>query len=181
MLITIASGILGAFFAGLFQGSPGLAQGEAAGPQAQKAIVTNELRLVDDKGITRLVMALVLGKPRLLMLDEQGQYRLELGLGTSGEPRVWLRDKDGASKAQMALTPEGLPSFALADQKGNDRAVLALTKEGNPTFVLRDRAGKDRVAVWRGMEDEGVALADDKGMPIAYLTAKDGEAPVLSH
>jgi hypothetical protein len=144
-------------------------------------LVANELRLVDDKGVTRLVMALVLGKPRLLMLDEQGQYRLELGLGNSGEPRVWLRDQDGASKAQMALTPEGIPSFTLADQKGRDRAVLALTKAGEPTFILRDPKGQDRVAIWRGAADEGLALTNDKGEPIAYLTVKDGGSPTLSY
>jgi hypothetical protein len=187
LFLALASGFLGAFFFSLLQGGEILAQGQGSaggGPraaEAPKALVAGELRLVDEKGVTRLVMALVLGKPRLLMLDEQGQYRLELGLGSGGEPRLWLRDRDGASKAQMALTPQGIPSFTLADQKGRDRAVLALTKGGEPTFVLRDQAGTDRVALWRGGDDEGLALADRKGDPTAFLSVRDGEAPVLSY
>jgi hypothetical protein len=176
--MSLLSGFLGAFLFSLIQGSPGEAQAPAP---SQKALVAGELRLVDEKGHARLVMALVLGKPRLLMLDEEGQYRLELGLGTSGEPRVWLRDRDGASKAQVALTPQGIPSFTLADQKGRDRAVLALTKEGEPTFILRDQKGADRVALWRGVSDEGLALAGSDGNPIAYLSVQDGKGPVLSY
>ena len=179
-LMSLVSGFLGAFLFSLASGSPGAAQGPEPAP-AVKTLVAGDLRLVDEKGVTRLVMALVLGKPRLLMLDEQGQFRLELGLGSGGEPRVWLRDQDGASKAQMALTPQGIPSFTLADQKGRDRAVLALTKDGEPTFVLRDQNGADRVAIWRGVNDEGLALADQKGDPIAYLTVQDGGVPSLSY
>ena len=176
--VSLVFGFLGAFLFSLAGGSPGAAQSTGASA-AGKALVGNELRLVDEKGVTRLVMALVLGKPRLLMLDEEGQYRLELGLGAGGEPRVWLRDRDGASKAQMALTPEGIPSFALADQKGRDRAVLALTKDGEPTFVLRDKDGIDRVALWRGANDEGLALAGPAGEPVAYLSVQDGGIPIL--
>jgi hypothetical protein len=178
-LASMLSGFLGAFLFSLVFGSPSSAQNQEPTP-VQKALVANELRLVDEKGHTRLVMALVLGKPRLLMLDEQGQYRLELGLGSGGEPRVWLRDQDGASKAQMALTPQGIPSFTLADQKGRDRAVLALSKEGEPTFILRDQNGVDRVALWRGVNGEGLALADKDGRPVAYLSVRDGERPAVS-
>ncbi|MDR2198960.1 MAG: hypothetical protein LBR53_05810 [Deltaproteobacteria bacterium] len=184
VLLSLVSGFLGAFLFSL-TADPAVnalrAQEETVRGDPRQTLIAGELRLADEQGRSRLVIALVLGKPRILMLDEQGQYRLELGLGNSGEPRVWLRDQDGASKAQVALTPQGIPSFTLADQKGRDRAILALTKGGEPTFVLKDQNGADRVAVWRGERDEGVALADGSGKAIAYLSVEDGGIPALSY
>ncbi|MDR2349919.1 MAG: hypothetical protein LBF41_04745 [Deltaproteobacteria bacterium] len=158
--------------------------GPAPGPAAKpnpggSALVAGELRLVDETGRTRLLMTLVRGKPRLFMLDEGGEYRLEMGLGADGEPHVWLRDSDGASKVQLALSSRGIPSLTLADQNKKERAVLALSKEGEPTLIMRDNAGKDRVAIWRNKSAEGMALADKNGKPILMMSAEDGERAVF--
>ncbi|MDR3154119.1 MAG: hypothetical protein LBW85_07610 [Deltaproteobacteria bacterium] len=162
-------GAAGAFCFSLASGSA-----EAQDP-GSRALVTGELRLVDETGRTRLLMTLVRGKPRLFMLDDAGEYRLEMGLGQEGEPHVWLRDADGASKVQLALSSRGRPSLTLADQRNRERAVLALSREGEPTFLLRDAEGADRVAVWRGKDTGGLAFADSKGQPVLLLSAKDGE------
>ncbi|MDR2612135.1 MAG: hypothetical protein LBG06_04630 [Deltaproteobacteria bacterium] len=167
-------------FAGAFIFSLASGRAEAQDPArpqdpSARALVTGELRLVDGSGRTRLLMTLVRGKPRLFMLDDAGEYRLEMGLGSDGEPHVWLRDSDGASKVQLALSARGLPSLTLADQRGRERSVLALSREGEPTFLMRDAEGADRVAVWRDKGTEGLALADAKGQPILLISARDGE------
>ncbi|MDR1050066.1 MAG: hypothetical protein LBP95_03110 [Deltaproteobacteria bacterium] len=173
-LVSALAGFLGA---GLFWWLGRTAPAQA---QAPSILAAGEIRLTDDGGRTRLLLTLVRGKPRLFMLDNNGEYRLEMGLGESGEPHVWLRDADGAAKVQVALTGRGLPSFTLADQKGRERAVMALSQAGDPTFIMRDPAGKDRVALWRDGKGEGLALADQKGQARLALAVQDGQDPTLT-
>ena len=168
-----------AFAAGLLGGLLGswLTSASPASADSQKALVAGELRLADDSGRTRMLLTLVRGKPRLFMLDDDGEYRLEMGLGTTGEPHVWLRDQDGAAKVQVALTAKGRPAFRLADHKGRERAILGLSEEGDPTMILRDEGGRDRLALWRDQKEGGLALADDQGRPIAaFSSGRDNRA-----
>ncbi|MDR2460913.1 MAG: hypothetical protein LBE38_09055 [Deltaproteobacteria bacterium] len=176
VLSSVFCGFLGAFFYGLIFDSRASAQ--APNP-SQNALVTGEIRLVDETGRTRLLMTLVRGKPRFFMLDDNGEYRLEMGLGEQGEPHIWLRDTDGASKVQLALSGRGIPSMVLQDQKNRQRMLLALSREGEPTFLLRDENGADRVAIWRDGDTEGLALADEKGKPVLTLSAKDNQKASL--
>jgi hypothetical protein len=167
--LALLCGFCGAFLFDLLENDA------SAQNPGRNALLTGELRLVDETGRTRLLMTLVRGKPRLFMLDDNGEYRLEMGLGVSGEPHVWLRDSDGASKVQLALSARGIPSLTLADQSKRERAILALSKEGEPTLIMRDKNSKDRVAVWRDAKTEGFALANADGNPILIMSAKDGE------
>lgn len=168
-----------AFLGGLLGGlvSTWLSSPAPAAADNRGALVAGELRLADDSGRTRLLMTLVRGKPRLLMLDDAGEYRLEMGLGETGEPHIWLRDSDGAAKVQVALTAKGLPAFRLADQRGRERAILGLSESGDPTMILRDESGRDRLALWRDQKEGGLALADAQGRPIgAFSAAENGPA-----
>ncbi len=142
-------------------------------------VITSELRLTDDTGRTRLLLTLMRGKPRLFMLDEAGEYRLEMGLGETGEPHIWLRDQDGAAKVQVVLTPKGLPAFRLADHQGQERATIGLSDSGHPTMILRDENGRDRLALWRDARDSGLALASRQGHPVAALSASEDDHPRL--
>ncbi|MDR1545184.1 MAG: hypothetical protein LBU12_00405 [Deltaproteobacteria bacterium] len=173
LLLSTLAGLAGAALHGALAGAAARAQGS-------DVLTTGELRLIDGAGRARLALALVREKPRLLMLDSEGEYRLEMGLGETGEPHIWLRDADGAAKVQVALTAKGLPSFTLADQKGRVRAVVALSQEGEPTLLLRDPQGRDRVALWRDAQGAGLALADEEGRATAALNGPDGAAPSLT-
>lgn len=170
-----SSWLVVAFLAGLAGGMVGswLASPAQVVANSQTALVAGELRLTDQSGRTRLLLSMVRDKPRMFMLDEAGEYRLEMGLGADGEPHLWLRDQDGASKVQVALTASGRPAFRLADHQGRERAILGLSEQGDPTMILRDEKGRDRVALWRDSKEAGLALADSKGQPIAAFSAPD--------
>jgi hypothetical protein len=176
LLIPLLAGFAGA------AGFSALGQAPEARAQAHgsRLLTAGELRLTDETGRTRLLLTLVRNKPRLFMIDNDGEYRLEMGLGDSGEPHVWLRDAEGAAKVQMALTGKGLPSFTLADRQGRERAVVALSQTGEPTLILRDPKGRDRVALWRDSKGEGLALADEQGRAVAALSVADGATPTLT-
>lgn len=168
-----------AFLCGLMGGLAAtfLLSAAPAEADSQKALVAGELRLADENGRTRLLLTLVRGKPRLFMLDDDGEYRLEMGLGNTGEPHIWLRDREGAAKVQVALTAKGRPAFRLADHRGRERASLGLSEAGDPTMILRDENGSDRVALWHDKSDGGLALADKEGRPTAaFGSHKNGRA-----
>jgi hypothetical protein len=172
--VSLLAGFIGAALFSL------LTSATAAKAQDPRILSTGELRLTDPNGRTRLLLTLVRDKPRIFMLDSEGEYRLEMGLGDTGEPHIWLRDSDGAAKVQVALTAKGLPSFTLADQKGRDRAVVALSQAGDPTLILRDPQGKDRVALWHDKKGEGLALANEKGQAVAALSVQGSKSPSLT-
>lgn len=171
-----------AFLAGLTGGLAAcwLTSAAPASADNRRALVAGELRLTDESGRTRLLLTLVQGKPRMFMLDDAGEYRMEMGLGASGEPHIWLRDHEGAAKVQVALTAKGRPAFRLADHRGRERAILGLSESGDPTMILRDESGRDRVALWRDSKEGGLALADESGRPIAAFSAGSGAPARLS-
>jgi antitoxin (DNA-binding transcriptional repressor) of toxin-antitoxin stability system len=168
-----------ALAAGLMGGLAGSSL-TAAPAKTEAVMATGEMRLVDGNGRTRLLLTLVRDKPRLLMLDEAGEYRLEIGLGEAGEPHIWLRDREGAAKIQAALTAQGRPAFRLVDQKGRERAALGLSASGHPTMIFRDDKGRDRLALWREQKESGLALANGQGRPVAALIAGEDDRPRLT-
>lgn len=174
LLLAFGAGLMGGLI-GSWLGSPSPA---VAGNQ--RVLEAEELRLTDPSGRTRLFLTLVRGKPRLFMLDEAGEYRLEMGLGDGGEPHLWLRDREGAAKVQVSLSASGRPAFRLVDHQDRERAILGLSEGGDPTMILRDDKGKDRLALWQDPDEAGLALADSQGRPIATFSTQGREPASLS-
>ena len=143
-------------------------------------ITAGELRLVDNTGRTRALLSLLRGKPRLIMTDDNGEFRIELGLGPDGEPTLWLRDRDGKSRGRLSLSVVGSPGLEFMDRRGRSRCTLGLDEQGDPSLFMRDAEGRERLALWQEKEELGLALADPKGHPRAGLALKDGEKPSLA-
>jgi hypothetical protein len=124
--------------------------------QSGPLVTVSELRLVDPSGHARVVLSLLRGQPRLIMLDNDGEFRMELGLGDQGEPLIWMRDANGKTRASLGLAPGG-----------------------RPALILKDKTGRDRLAVWQEEGETGLALADSAGRPRAGLALKKEDTPRL--
>lgn len=153
---------------------------QSAPPSPSPALITaTELRLVDETGRTKALLSILRGKPRLILIDDNGEFRMELGLGTAGEPAVVMRDRDGKVRSQLHLATSGQPGFRLSDGSGRVRANLGLGSEGTPGLIFSDDAGKDRLALWQEKDELGLAMADADGRPRSGLTIKKNERPAL--
>ncbi|MBF0528130.1 MAG: hypothetical protein HQK55_02420 [Deltaproteobacteria bacterium] len=143
-------------------------------------LTTSELRLVDESGRTRALLSILRGKPRLILIDDNGEFRLELGLGQTGEPSIGLRDRDGKTKAQLFLSASNQAGLKLFDASGRVRANLGLSSEGSPGLIMSDDAGKDRLALWQEKDEIGLALADSDNRPRAGLTMKKNDRSTIA-
>ena len=158
-------GLVGGFLGARFQ-QP-VARAESAG-----LVLASELRLVDDNGRTRALLSILRGKPRFIMLDDNGEFRMEFGLGAAGEPQMWMRDRDGHIRTRVFLNETGGPGIRFLDTDGKVRTAFGLSKAGSPTLIMRDASGRDRVALWQEEGELGLSLADSAGLPRASLALK---------
>lgn len=148
--------------------------------QDSMMITTSELRLVDESGRTRALLSLLRGRPRLIMTDDNGEFRIEIGLSYNGNPALWLRDSEGKPRIQLALNATENPNMILSDSNGRGRIALGLGADDSPAMILRDHMGRDRLALWQESQELGLALADEEGRPRAGLAIKEGRKPTLS-
>jgi hypothetical protein len=158
-------GLVGGFLGARFQQPQ--ARAESAG-----LVLASELRLVDDSGRTRALLSLLRGKPRFIMLDDNGEFRMEFGLGGAGEPQIWMRDREGRVRTRIFLNETGGPGIRFLDSDGKARTAFGLSQSGSPTLILRDESGRDRVALWQEEGELGLSLADSAGLPRASLAIK---------
>lgn len=173
MAAAVLSGLIGGASAHWFFFSPAQAQPEA------KAVNATELRLVDETGRTRALLSLLLGKPRLIMTDDKGEFRMEMGLDAEGHPNLTLRDQAGRTRAALKLN-QGDPVLSFLDTGGRRRVTLKLNASGAPIMIMRDELDLERVALWQEKEELGLALADGAGRPRTGLVIKNNDQPSLS-
>ena len=84
-----------------------------------EVITANAFRLKDENGRTRaLLTTLDNGKPSLLLFDDKGQSRLEVGLQADGAPRFVLNCEDDITVVVEISNPK--------------RPVLQVMKNGSP-------------------------------------------------
>ncbi|MEW6261583.1 MAG: hypothetical protein AB1641_00770 [Thermodesulfobacteriota bacterium] len=157
---------------------PCLSSAQAQG-QHLGLVTASEIRLVDEAGRTRALFSLLRGKPRLMLMDDRGEFRMELGLGPAGEPALWLRDQEGRTRGQLSLAAGG-PALRLFDAQGKSRAAVALNQKGEPALIMSDGAGQDRLALWQEKDESGLALADAEGRPRAGFTMKKNDRSTLA-
>ncbi len=162
IVLLVTSGLLGGFLGGWYFSA-------SAEADTAKLLAAQEIRLLDESGRTRGLLSVLRGKPRLLMSDPNGEFRLEMGFDSEGRPGIWLRDEKGRDRADLFLADEGQPALDFRDADGRSRASYNLGKDGAPTLILRDLEGRDRVALWQETADQGLALADGQGRPRAGL------------
>jgi len=173
MAAAVLSGLIGGTFAHWFLFSPAQAQSEA------KIVTATELRLVDESGRTRALLSLLLGKPRLIMTDDKGEFRVEMGLDAEGHPNLTLRDQAGRTRAALSLS-QGDPVLSFLDTDGRRRLNLNLNHAGAPILIMRDDSDLERVALWQEKEELGLALADGAGRPRTGLVIKNNDQASLS-
>ena len=173
LAVLALSGLLGGGLSGWLFQSPAQAQGATP-------LTVSELRLVDSAGRARALLSLVRGKPRLILMDQQGEFRVELGLSADGSPGLRLRDKEGRDRTALALEAAGPPGLTLSDGRGRPRLSLGLASSGAPALMMRDEDGQGRVALWQEKGELGLALADAAGQPRAGLAIRRGKQAALA-
>lgn len=89
---------------------------------APNVVTANAFRLKDENGLTRaLLTTLDSGRPTLLMFDDNGQSRLEVGLQVNGAPKFVLNCED-----DITLVVE------ISQDK---QPVLQIMRNGNPAAL----------------------------------------------
>jgi hypothetical protein len=103
---------------------------------------------------------------RVILTDEQGRVRAELGLVPGGqEPELVFYHPDGQQWAALAMvSPPGAP-------EGRSQAAL----------TLRDEAGEARISLGASVQETGLVLYDAEGAPgLALYTSEDAQGLVIS-
>jgi hypothetical protein len=129
-------------------------------------IVTNEIRLVDDAGKTRLLFSTKSGLPVVQWLQEDGTPSLAASLDASGHGSVKLQNPSpGGPQASLEIDDKG--AHVKFDRSSGASAYLFLNNAGGSGIVLIDERGKRRVSVL--VQSDGsstIERLDDQGKPL---------------
>ena len=124
---------------------------KSADKEPTAVIRTKSLEIVDDTGVTRVVLTTMEGgRPSLTLLDSSGNLRAMLFLGENGtpnlvlvdNPRIALLDKGGKIRSVQYLDENGSPIFTQLERNGGVRSMLRLDEGGQPAIQLYDTSGK---------------------------------------
>jgi hypothetical protein len=92
--------------------------GAAQGPAD---IDVTRLRLFDAAGKVRGVMSVSNGGPALILLDDAGKPRAQMGVVADGSPAVILYDANGKPRAHLGVVKDGTPVLLLNDSDGKPK------------------------------------------------------------
>jgi hypothetical protein len=157
-------------------------------------LVAKSLKIVDEKGSTRVFLLVNEEGPSMFMTDEKRKIRVGLSVGKDGpvvslddekeKPRVGLsvvkdvpvvslRDERGKGSVGLLVDEDG-PNLALKDQRGKTRVSFAVLKDNNPDLTLRDEKGESRVSLFVDKDGPLVSLRDERGkMRVGLVLTKD--------
>lgn len=144
-------------------------------PTSFDVVSAKELRIVDEKGTTRMELKLDVGMPVLRMYDDGGVARIK-AIANAEWPIVELADKAGRARLSLGASPDG-PGIIMQTAESRPRAVLSDSNDG-PGLVLFD---KQRPRVLVGVKNNQPVMAvlngDSKLMfePSPEAPIEDGE------
>lgn len=79
---------------------------------------SQELKLTDASGTTRLFLRMYSDAPVLQLMDSRGEPRLSLGVRFDDRPFISLSDGEGRTRASMGMTEADQPAIRLYDANG---------------------------------------------------------------
>ena len=109
LLLTVAVGVLFAAFGFLSQSRI---------TPSNSLETSDELKLVDSFGRTRVFLRLHSEVPVMQVLDARGRPRLTLGLRFDDTPFIDLSDESGATRASLQVTSGGEPTIRMYNRQG---------------------------------------------------------------
>jgi hypothetical protein len=84
----------------------------------QNLMESEELKLVDTSGNTRMFLRMYSRVPVLQLLDTAGKPRMSLGLRFDDSPFIELSDKTGRTRATFEMTEKDEPTLKLFNKDG---------------------------------------------------------------
>ena len=131
-----------------------------------KPIVTNEIRLVDSSGKTRLLLTTQSGAPTIQLLRPDGAVGLAASLDEAGRGSVSIHNSD-PSGPSVALEVDDKGSHVKFDRPGKASAYVFLNNSGQSGLVFLDATGKRRFNIQvHANGDVIMQRLDDSGNPI---------------
>ena len=127
---------------------------ESAAPSAPETLTVKELKIVDEDGLTRIVMGMHNGGPSLRFRDSEDRARATLGFVPSaaeGKPEFWgmyLVDANGTPRVVNACREDGKgSSLQVRDNGGAIRFNAGFTDTGAGGITMRDAQNRKRFAI----------------------------------
>jgi len=84
----------------------------------QKLMESEQVKLLDNAGNTRLFLRMYSRVPVLQMLDSKGKPRLSLGMRFDDTPFIDLSDASGRTRATFEMNEKDEPTLRLFDESG---------------------------------------------------------------
>jgi hypothetical protein len=129
-----------------------------------EVVSARELRIVDDRGQTRILLSAKSGAPTILLLGADGKATLTAQTDAAGRPAVTLAnplatgptavieidakgahvkfDRPGGASAYLFLNNQGMSGTVLIDAAGRRRFQATVAADGTSRIERLDESGK---------------------------------------
>ena len=114
----------------------------------RRTIVAEEIELVDNEGRTRALFSTHArtGLPFLGFLDEQGRYRVTIGMDLGNRATFSMLRENGRTFLGCGDDGDGRVGLALYDESGSPGLVLTIHPDGERCVQVYDT---DRNLIWQ--------------------------------
>ena len=129
-------------------------------------VVTQEIRIVDGSGATRMVLSAKGAAPVIEMRQDDGKVTATISLDAAGRPAVRLGNPDPAGPT-AALEVDDKGAHVRFDRPGGAASYLFLNNAGVSGVVLIDPNGTRRLSATVGADgDAQIARFGPDGEPL---------------